>query len=132
MRRNLDAYRNYVCPECFRQLNKCECDYFPPYSLLFIDVNIQDQIRNLNKKGYRTSGCCEGHFQSYSVEPYVTFIKDYHFNKMPDGFSYKKSKNGVIAKTIHTKNKEEYDTLKRELLNNLSEWVEELPENNCR
>ena len=91
MRKNKDAYMNYVCPYCWHTLNKCTCELFPPYHLMFIDRNIQEHIRILNEKGYRTTGCCEGH-REVCISTYVSFANDYLDGiNMPNRFKYDKN-----------------------------------------
>ena len=80
--KNKDAYENYVCPNCFNQLDKCICITFPPYYMTWIDVKIQEHVRILNKKGYFTKFSCEGH--SKYNKTYILFVYDYvRFPKAP-------------------------------------------------
>ena len=130
MKKIFSSYKNYVCPRCFQQLNKCECEIFPPYTLLFIDERIQEHVRILNRKGYLTTGCCEGHYKSYSTEPYVSFGNVYDgFSTIPEGFYYKKSKRMVLAKIINASSEEEFEIKKKELLDNLLDWINKLDDN---
>lgn len=129
MRKSKSAYINYVCPYCWHTLNNCTCDVFPPYHLIFVDKNIQEHIRILNEKGYRTIGCCEGHMK-VCISTYISFARDY-FNdiSLPDGFKYNK-KRKMISYTYSTRlTKENMENIKKEKLEMLLEWCKNLP--NC-
>ena len=52
--------KDFVCPYCFNNITKCDCNNYIEY-LIRIDRNIQEHIRILNDKGYKTRFCCEGH-----------------------------------------------------------------------
>ena len=123
MKKEFDSYRNYVCPTCFNQLHKCTCDTFPPYSLLFIDENIQEHIRILKTNGFLTTGCCEGHHNSYSTEPYIAFGMDYVFDSLPYGFKWNKRRKMLVSNKISAKNAEEYNKIKKIRLKTLMEWA---------
>ena len=127
MRRSKAAYMNYVCPYCWHTLNKCTCDLFPPYHLIFIDKNIQEHIRILNEKGYRTTACCEGHIK-VCINTYITFANDYFIDtNIPEGFKYNK-KRRMITYTYSTKlTKEKMEEIKKEKLETLLEWCKSLP-----
>ena len=130
MRRNKKAYDNYVCPYCWNALNKCTCNTFPPYHLIFIDKNIQEHVRILNEKGYHTISCCEGHL-SVCINTYIAFADNY-FNdeNIPSGFKYNK-KRKTVAYTYSTKLKEEkMEEIKKEKLEILLEWCKSLPNRN--
>jgi hypothetical protein len=103
---------------------------FPPYNLIFIDKNIQEHIRILNEKGYRTTGCCEGH-RDVCINTYIAFAKDY-FKDMeaPDGFRYDKNRK-MVTYTYSTRlTKANMEELKKEKLERLLKWCENLPNRN--
>lgn len=127
MRKSKAAYINYVCPYCWHTLNKCTCDLFPPYHLIFIDKDIQEHICMLNEKGYRTTGCCEGHMK-VCLNTYISFADNYFKDTgIPDGFRYDK-KRRMITYTYSTKlTKEKMEEIKKEKLDTLLEWCESLP-----
>lgn len=130
MRRSKKAYINYVCPYCWNTLNKCTCELFPPYHLIFIDENIQEHIRLLNEKGYRTMYCCEGHSTEHS-NTYISFADDY-FKEVgtPSGFNYDK-KRRTISYSYSTKlTKEKLEEVKKEKLAELLDWCKSLPNKN--
>lgn len=130
MRRSKAAYINYVCPYCWHTLNKCTCDLFPPYHLILIDENIQEHIRILNEKGYRTTACCEGHMK-VCINTYIAFADDYFQDVgTPEGFKYNK-KRRTIAYTYSAKfTKEQMEEIKKEKLETLLEWCKMLPNRN--
>lgn len=127
MRRNKNAYMNYVCPYCLNTLNKCSCTLFPPYQLILIDKNIQEHVRILNEKGYRTTACCEGH-KDVCISTYIAFASHYFDDtSVPEGFKYDKKRKTVIY-TYSTKLiEEEMEELKKEKLETLLTWCKNLP-----
>ena len=126
MIREFESYKNYVCPTCFNQLHKCTCRDFPPYSLLFIDEKIQEHIKELKNKHYLTTGCCEGHYNSYSSEPYIAFGKDYEFDTLPNGFKWNKRRKMLLSEKIIAKDINDYETIKTKRLEELMNWIKTL------
>ena len=127
MKKNKEAYMNYVCPYCWNTLNKCACELFPPYHLIFIDKNIQEHIKILNEKGYKTVGCCEGH-SKICINTYIAFSDDYFKEiSIAEGFKYDK-KRRIINYTYSQKlTEEKMEELKAEKLKALLEWIKNLP-----
>lgn len=119
----------YVCPNCIREVKDCRCRHYP-YYLIQIDRLILPIIRELNTKGYKTTGCCAGHldmkdeFKAAGI--YICFDKDYDFDTpIPDGAAYDKLKHSVniIPKEI------DYDSLDEfqiQAIWKLSDWAEML------
>lgn len=130
MRKSKAAYINYVCPYCWNTLNKCTCSLFPPYHLILIDENIQEHIRILNEKGYRTMGCCEGH-DKVCISTYIAFARDYFKDEdIPIGFKYNR-KRKIVSYTYSTKlSKDDMKELKKKKIEALLEWCKNLPDNN--
>lgn len=129
MEKNKDVYMNYICPHCWYTLDNCICELFPPYYLIHIDKNIQEHIRILNKKGYRTMYCCEGH--NGGSNTYIAFADDY-FKEIskPIGFKYDK-KRKMITYTYSMKlTEEKIKEIKAEKLLALLEWCRNLPDRN--
>ena len=129
VRRSKKVMENYVCPVCWHQLQDCECEMYPPWSLTMIDVNMQEIVRILNRKGYQTISCCESHWNdNHSV--YVSFPMDYHF-EIPEGFASVKRNTSVcyMYKKADNKDKETFEGVKAEKLRILLEWAKTLPEN---
>ena len=129
MNKNKEVYMNYICPYCWYTLDNCICELFPPYYLIHIDKNIQEHIRILNQKGYRTMYCCEGHNGGSNV--YISFTENYFEEiNIPKGFKYDR-KRKMIAYTLSTKlTKERMEEIKREKLEILLEWIKSLPNRN--
>ena len=130
MEKNKNAYENFVCPYCWNTLDNCTCDLFPPYHLIFIDKNIQEHIRLLNEKGYRTMGCCEGH-REVCISTYIAFANNY-FKKtdMPEEFKYNKKRHMVVYTYSTRLTEAEMEELKKEKLAVLLEWCKNLPDRN--
>jgi hypothetical protein len=130
MDKNKDVYMNYVCPYCWNTLDNCTCKLFPPYHLIYIDKNIQEHIRILNEKGYRTMACCEGH-KDVCINTYIAFANNYFKDiDTPEGFEYDK-KRRIITYTYSAKLEEkEMEELKKEKLKTLLNWCKSLPNRN--
>jgi len=129
MERNLESYLNYVCPYCWNILNECVCEIFPPYHLEFIDRGIQAHIRILNNKGYRTTGCCEGHME-ICVSTYVAFGQEYFNDDMvpPDGFIYDKKRRMIRHEYATRKlTQESFEKEKSDHIKKLLLWCKNLP-----
>lgn len=129
MERNKDAYINFVCPFCWDTLDKCTCESFPSYHLVFIDRGIQEHIRTLNKKKYNTIGCCEGHTE-ICMSTYIAFAIDYFDGKnieMPVGFKYNKKRRTVYHDYPKNISEKELEKEKRKYLLALLEWCNKLP-----
>lgn len=130
MRKSKAAYMNYICPYCWNTLNNCTCELFPPYHLILIDKNIQEHIRILNEKGYRTTGCCEGH-RKVCVSTYISFACNYFKDmSVPDGFKYDKKKKMVVYTYKAELAQKRMEEAKREKLEALLEWCKNLPNRN--
>ena len=123
--RNLNMYRNYVCPHCFNQINKCVCKLYPPYNLILIDIGMQEIIRKLNNKGYITRYSCESHY-TYSFSIYINFIKKYDFKKMPEGFKKQDNQITIRHEIKNINNEKSFNEEKEKYINILKEWVESL------
>lgn len=124
----------YVCPRCFREIDDCRCRSYP-YYLVQIDRMILPAVRELNVKGYRTTGCCAGHpeaepeaFRSSGVS--ISFDRDYDFDEpLPEGATYSKIKHSVsfIPSGNETANLEDFQ---RKSIWKLDDWVEYLSDLN--
>lgn len=121
------SYDNYVCPHCLRRLNDCECKVFPPYYLMMIDAGIQEIIRKLNRKGYKTIGCCESHYGLMSPNINIIFARKYPFN-IPKGFEPIKNGNGIAHEYDQKISKADWKKEKEKYIHILEKWVDELPE----
>lgn len=130
MEKSKDAYMNYICPYCWNTLDDCTCELFPPYHLILIDRNIQEHIRLLNQKGYRTTACCEGH-RTICLNTYIAFSDNYFADTgLPEGFEWDK-KRRIVTYTYPMKlTEEEMEELKKEKLETLLEWCKNLPSRN--
>lgn len=127
MEKNKDAYMSYICPYCWHTLDNCTCELFPPYHLIFIDKNIQEHIRILNEKGYRTIACCEGHME-VCINTYIAFADSYFTDAdAPDGFRYDKNRRTMIYSHSTRLKENEMEKIKKEKLETLLEWCRNLP-----
>ena len=133
MKKNKEAYLNYVCPNCWNTLDKCICNLFPPYHLILIDQGIQEHIRVLNNKGYHTIGCCEGH-RDVCISTYISFAQDYFTVEieLPKGFIYNANKR-IIVHEYKSRNltKDEFEEEKSQHIERLLLWCRKLPDLKC-
>ena len=66
----ISHYNDGPCPECGND----------NYDLIEIDPNIADTISILNRKGFHTAFCCEGH-GDYGTMGYIYFVRKYIMEK---------------------------------------------------
>ena len=121
----------YVCPFCICEVEECECTHYP-YYLMQIDRKILPIIRELNIKGYKTTGCCAGHpdqEELYSTNIYICFDKNYDFDwPFPEGMHYYKLKHCL---TVSFPNDcEDLFDFQEKTLWALSDWAEMLSDLN--
>lgn len=70
-----------------------------------LDFHIAQSVAYLNRKGYNTYSCCEGHMnmdvlkKGYSVEIRIGFCQNCVPSTAPDGFEYVRYKTGLW--TLH-------------------------------
>lgn len=131
IRRSKKLLENYVCPQCFRQINKCICEYYPPAQLIHIDINMQDIIIKLNDKGYKTRSCCESHIgENKQPNMYISFAwkyKEIDTDNLPEGFKWIKGDLAVEFTIPSRISDEEAEKIKFEKLQLLSDWADSLP-----
>ena len=129
MTERMISFDEYVCPHCFYPSTECVCKY-APWTLIFIDRNIQHAVRVLNVKGYQTISSCEGHYQT-SLSVHVQLLQNYNFESMPDGFCYYERKN-CIEHMMSRKNFENeggFNIERANAIKALNKWVDALPVN---
>lgn len=81
-----------MCPSCLNLIEECECRCYP-YYLVQIDRLILPIIKELNSKGYTTTGCCAGHptEDTKFINIHICFDKEYEFDEpFPQGSRYAK------------------------------------------
>ena len=129
MTERMISFDEYVCPHCFYPSTECVCKY-APWTLIFIDRNIQHAVRVLNVKGYQTISSCEGLYQT-SLSVHVQLLQNYNFESMPDGFCYYERKN-CIEHMMSRKNFENeggFNLERANAIKALNQWVDALPVN---
>lgn len=132
IRRSKKNIELYVCPHCFQQINKCTCEYYPPWSLIYVDTAIQEVCRILNEKCYTTTSSCESHY-GYTPNLYVSLVDYYGLNEdinAPKDFKWIKQDASLLY-VNKGKTKEDFEKNKTEHLTLLKEWAERLPRNKC-
>lgn len=107
-----------LCCKCYKKDCRCEKPRFEN-----IDDNIIDDIIILNKKGYKTVACCEGHKKRPVFDFYIMFMNTLDVDTPK---SFKISKNKKIIR--YTKDsKKVADGQVTELRKIFHEWVQNLP-----
>lgn len=124
-----DKLKQYVCPRCYHRIENCTCEgeRLPDY-LMQIDSEIQEHVRILNKKGYRTSSSCESHNQNGNIG--LCFVFKHGFGDvlpLPKDFKATKH-NAVIYLYDRNITDEEFEKQKKLHLDYLLEWCKDLPE----
>lgn len=128
-KRDKSVYENYVCPTCFKQMDKCTCEIYPSYYLCWIDKEIQNHIRILNEKGYETKYSCESHNPRNII--YVNFYDNHDIGtniEIPEGFKYIKSRKQLEHGYNKKLSQEDFEAEKKKHLDILLEWCEKLPD----
>ena len=109
--------------------------------IIEVDELMLPIIIELNKKGYETDNCCQGHYYDDIPHCYIRFAKDFVFDTIPKGFNFQNNKShttlentfGVLLSDttfIVGKYKNKEDKLyKLILLANIEllKWVKKLP-----
>jgi hypothetical protein len=118
----------YVCPTCIRSVEDCRCPTYP-YYLVQVDKLMVPIIRELNSKGYKTTGCCAGHPEEEEFKTtglYIAFAEEYDFDEpFPEGGKYSKAKH-IIS---YAPSDEDYKNLvdfQMDILDQLQDWAEML------
>lgn len=118
----------YVCPNCIRDIRDCRCAVYP-YYLVQIDRLMVPIIRELNSKGYKTTGCCAGHPESDEYKHssiYIAFAEDYDFDEpFPEGGKYSKVKH-TISYIPTEENYDDLEGFQMDVLQRLEDWAEML------
>lgn len=86
-----------------------------------IDRGMWDILIELNKKGYKTNVCCEGHLSESGWNGYIGFVYPFEFPTYPKNFSHMKNRMYYYwdGKTEESRQK---------FLEELLKWAEILPE----
>lgn len=120
------THDDYVCPVCFNRVEHCTC-YCPQQYLIWVDYGIQEHVRILNQKGYRTANSCESHDQNGNM--YVSFVTDYNFDEstIPDGFKIMRNPYAVSFMYKRKTTDDEFTIQKEQHLKALLDWCINLP-----
>ena len=85
-----------------------------------IDEGMIEILIELNSKGYRTNGCCEGHLKDNYWHGYISFTHSYKFPIYPKDFSAMRKRE-----SYEWNGKDEES--RQNFLNGLKEWAKMLP-----
>ena len=91
-----------------------------------IDKKLQEPIRILNQKGYRTWACCEGHNADEEIYIRLLVTDEMMKNKLPDGFWIDKKE---FIRCRIPKNCEDIEQFKDNKISDLKSWILKLPNN---
>lgn len=117
----------YVCPYCIREVHECLCEHYP-YFLIQVDTLMVPIIRELNSKGYKTTGCCAGHPEKGEghCNIYVAFDREYDFDEpLPEGARWSKLKH-CLTFEAPCANYEGLVEFQSQTLYKLGDWAEML------
>lgn len=89
-------------------------------SMISVDSGILNAISTLNKKGYLTIDCQEGHYAPYNT--YVYFSNVCVLPSIPEGFSA-----GSNPNLIRVSQKADTEDQRKIYIDNLNKWANELP-----
>ena len=125
----MGGIKKYIqcCPICL--CTDCKHDY----RKIEIDSKIYPIIKTLNDKGYRTSFCCEGHFEKSIFQLYILFSKQYDFSKYKHILKDFEVNNWIYRTNIEFikykqyKLERSFNKKQARLLEQLYEFVEALP-----
>lgn len=112
-----------MCKCCFKRVEECECKKTKSYRTIEIDENMVDIISRLNRKGYETGYCCEGH-------PTGTYILMGSIPSLPKYAQYQHGSiyyNQYDVVVRQSKGKYTYEEEKECALKYIREWAEQLP-----
>ena len=88
-----------ICCKCWNR--QCSCGN---KNLVEIDNLIVDDIIALNKKGYKSLFCCEGHRYCGIFHLYVVVLKQPPRNKIPYPLKLKKFRDGTFIVEYYKRN----------------------------
>ena len=110
---------NY-CLKCLTVEKNCKCE--PKRNIVSIDNNMINIITILNKKGYKTSFCCESHPLKYMPSLYILFKDDMSCLKgnLPKSFRIDTGNKRLIKFCMSIREK-------KDGLKDLIDWCVELP-----
>lgn len=93
-----------------------------------IDEEMVDIIYELNNKGYKTFGCCQGHLDNKddSWHSYIGFSRAYEFYKYPLIDSYRMSKTSSSGLCLYWDGKGEEN--RKKCIEQILEWALYLPQ----
>lgn len=124
IRHNMEDTTIFVCSSCFNDAENCTCGRFEAEKIE-IDKNMQEILKNLNAKNYKTVFSCESHFNKQLPQIYIKFVKDYDFSFLPDGFSYKR-RFRIVEHLNRNKKPDKFEAEKQNCLKNLLIWSEKI------
>ena len=85
-----------------------------------IDEGMIEILIELNDKGYKTIGCCEGHLQDDYWHGYICFAYPYKFPVYPKDFSAMRKRESYEWNGKDEKSRQEF-------LDGLKDWAKMLP-----
>ena len=120
-------YQRALCIKCWNNIKHCVCDKLPNV-LVDVDENIQEAIILLNRKGYYTRFCCEGHHWR-NPSAYISFVQRYKFSKELPNWWYEEGSIIRLDYKDALEENENFEEVKKRKMVEFLEWVESLPEN---
>ena len=120
------SYKRAMCQRCWNNVKHCCCEDLP-VGFYNIDENIQPAIIWLNRKGYYTNSCCEGH-SWMSSDACVSFLHHYKFPiDLPEHW-YEEGNAIHLSYKDAVEGNESFEEVKKRKMDELTEWAKNLPE----
>jgi hypothetical protein len=92
-----------------------------------IDPLLAETIQMLNKRGYKTKFCCQGHTNTNPIQSYIMFDDEVDLPNYPIGYTYRYP--NIINKIFYSKTNHNLEEEIRESAKKLYEWSKNLPLN---
>ena len=119
------SYKRAACPYCFHNVKHCTCLSFPKV-FLDIDENIQPAILILNRKGYFTEACCEGHSWRED-QASIAFSAFYKFPKELPPFWNQAGRAFHLYYKSAAEGNETFEEVKTRKMKEFAAWADSLP-----
>jgi len=119
------SYKRAACPNCYNNAKHCICSTFPKV-FLDIDENIQPAILILNRKGYFTDACCEGHSWRQD-EASICFSAFYKFPKELPPFWRQEGRVFRLNYKSVAEGNESFEEVKIRKMKEFADWADSLP-----
>ncbi len=120
------SYKRALCTHCMNNVKHCCCSKLPTI-FTDIDENIQEAIVLLNRKGYFTSYCCEGHDWIHN-QAYICFQAHFKFPLELPPYWFEEGNTIRLNYKEALEGNENFEEVKMRKMEEFLEWAKALPE----